>query len=91
MSGIVRLHHTDEPEATLRGEGLSPYPWSAGLGAVFAPHAHAATKHLYVTRGSIDFDGVKLEAGEGIVIPAGTTHSAIAGPAGVTCVEAFEE
>ena len=55
------------------------------------PHSHAATKHLYVVGGSINFDGLDLRAGDGIVIPRGTTHSAVVGPDGVTCVEAFEE
>ncbi len=88
---LTRLEDSDAPESALRAEGLSPYPWSAGPGAVFAPHSHAQTKHLYVLHGSIDFDGVDLRAGEGIVIGAGTSHSATAGPAGVTCLEAFED
>lgn len=91
MSSIARLQPSSRPEAALRENGLSPYPWSAGPGAVFAPHSHAQTKHLYVTGGSIDFDGLALGEGEGIMIPAGTTHGAVAGPAGVSCVEAFED
>jgi redox-sensitive bicupin YhaK (pirin superfamily) len=70
--------------------GLEPYPWSAGAGAHFARHSHHATKHLYVLDGSIEIDGVALVEGEGIVIPAGTLHSAVVGPRGVTCVEAFD-
>jgi hypothetical protein len=90
VDAIEPLPVSVDPEAALRGSGLSPYPWSAGAGARFSPHSHAATKHLYVVAGSIDFDGNRLSAGEGIRIPAGTVHSAIVGEVGVTCVEAFE-
>ena len=78
-----------EPEAALKAAGLSPYPWSAGAGARFSPHRHSATKRLYVVAGSIDFDGLSLSTGEGIMIPAGTVHGAVVGSNGVTCVEAF--
>jgi quercetin dioxygenase-like cupin family protein len=83
------LEASAEPEASLKALGLSPYPWSAGAGARFSPHSHSATKRLYVVTGSIEFDGLALFAGEGIMIPAGTVHGAVAGGDGVTCVEAF--
>jgi len=76
--------------AELRARRLSPSPWSAGPGTEFAPHQHARTKRLYVVRGSISFDGMALRAGDGILVPAGHTHSAVAGDGGVECVEAFE-
>jgi quercetin dioxygenase-like cupin family protein len=91
VPSITQLDRADAPEAILRARGLSPYAWSAGPGAVFPPHSHAQTKHLYVRRGSIDFDGIELRSGDGLLIPAGTQHSAIAGPTGVTCLEAFED
>jgi quercetin dioxygenase-like cupin family protein len=49
---------------------------------------------LYCTRGSIRFDlpesgeSFDLNAGDRLDIPPGTTHSAIVGPDGVTCLEA---
>jgi redox-sensitive bicupin YhaK (pirin superfamily) len=89
VSGITRLEAVADPDSTLRAGGLAPYPWSAGAGARFSPHAHSATKHLYVVEGSIDFDGFQLTAGEGILIPEGTVHSAVVGEDGVTCIEAF--
>jgi hypothetical protein len=60
-----------------------------GVGAVFSEHGHEATKYLYVVEGSIDFCGISMSAGEGILIPALTPHSAVVGPDGVTCIEAF--
>ena len=88
--GISRAASSEDPEASLRASGLRPYPWSAAAAARFARHSHEATKHLFVLSGSIDFDGVTLAAGEGIVIPVGTPHAATVGDAGVTCIEAFE-
>ena len=89
MGGISKLPASAEPEAALKALGLSPYSWSAGAGARFSSHSHSATKRLYVVAGSIDFDGLPLSAGEGIMIPAGKVHGAVAGADGVTCVEAF--
>jgi quercetin dioxygenase-like cupin family protein len=91
MPSLTQLDRADAPEAVLRARGLSPYPWSAGPAALFPPHTHAQTKHLYVLSGTIDFDGIELGAGDGLLIPAGVEHSAIAGPTGVTCLEAFED
>ena len=87
---IERLAPSCSPEDELRAAGLRPSPWSAGAGAVFARHRHPRPKRLFVVDGSIDFDGVALSTGEGIRIPAGLEHSALAGDAGVRCVEAFE-
>ena len=87
---VSRLPDAVDPDAALREAGLSPSPWSAGPGAVFSAHAHDATKRIYVVSGSIDFDGLPLAAGQGLMIPAGTRHSALVGPGGVSCVEAFE-
>jgi redox-sensitive bicupin YhaK (pirin superfamily) len=89
LSGISRLERTADPDSVLRSAGLSPYPWSAGAGARFSPHSHSASKHLYVVEGSIVFDGFELSAGDGILIPSGTVHSAVVGERGVTCLEAF--
>lgn len=87
---IERLDPSELPERTLLAAGLRPSPWSAGPGAVFGRHRHPRPKRLFVVEGSITFDGLALARGEGIRIPAGMEHSAIAGSAGVSCVEAFE-
>lgn len=95
---IERLATSSDPEADLARSGLRPSPWSASPRTVFPPHRHPATKRLFVLEGSItfrDLDGggtsLSLRRGEGIRIPAGTEHDAVAGDAGVRCVEAFEE
>jgi hypothetical protein len=87
---ITRLARSADPYQALRAVGLRPDPWSAGPGATFTRHSHESTKHLFVLDGSIDFDGLPLEVGEGIVIQAGTPHAAVVGESGVTCIEAFE-
>jgi quercetin dioxygenase-like cupin family protein len=98
--GLVRLHwHDADPpdpasvERRLRAEGTEPYAWSNGPGDRYAGHAHAYTKLLMCAAGSITFligeEGTPLELrpGEGLVLPAGTEHAAVVGPAGCTCLE----
>ena len=87
---IRRVDTEVDPHAYLAARGLHPSPWAAGPGTFFARHSHARTKHLFVLRGSITFNGDRLTAPAGIVIDAGTEHEAEAGEAGVECVEAFE-
>lgn len=95
---------TAPDEQTLRQrmqkEGLSPYAWSNGPAYHYAAHLHTYEKVLYCVRGSIRFvlpdqpDGteqetaIDLQAGDGMILPAGTRHSALVGPQGVTCIEA---
>lgn len=89
---------TAPTEAELRGlmraEGLSPHSWSNGPGDQYSAHSHSYTKILYCVRGSIRFslpdsgEQLDLRPGDRMVLPAGTRHSAIVGPAGVTCIEA---
>jgi uncharacterized protein YjlB len=78
----------------LRREGLEPSPWSNGPRDVYAAHSHSYDKVLVCERGSIRFglpghgEAVELSVGDRLELPAGTTHDAIVGPAGVTCLEA---
>ncbi len=76
----------------LKEEADHCYSWSNGGGARYARHAHPYRKILYVTAGSITFtsqgaEPVTMRPGDRIEIPAGTTHSALVGPEGVTCWE----
>jgi hypothetical protein len=78
----------------LRGEGLDPSPWSNGPGDRYGAHEHGYDKGIAVERGSIDFElpptdrAIHLDEGDRLELPAGTSHDAVVGPAGVTCWEA---
>lgn len=76
----------------VRGEARDAYEWSNGPGDRYSEHQHGYTKLLYCTEGSIEFftdDGrtISLTRGDRMVLPAGTRHSAVVGPHGVSCVE----
>jgi quercetin dioxygenase-like cupin family protein len=77
----------------LHGEATGCYSWSNGPGDRYAPHSHAYEKVLYCVDGSITFDleadgrRIELKAGDRMVLPAGTVHGAVVGPAGCTCIE----
>jgi quercetin dioxygenase-like cupin family protein len=73
---------------------LSPSWWSNGPLDVYAPHSHRYHKVLFCAAGSITFriepDGrdIELHPGDRLDISPGTSHSAMVGRGGVTCVEA---
>ncbi len=77
----------------LRGEATECYSWSNGPGDRYGAHSHGYEKVLYCAGGSIKFlleaEGrtIELKAGDRMVLPAGTRHSAVVGPAGCTCIE----
>jgi uncharacterized protein YjlB len=83
-----------ELTARLRAEGWQPAPWSNGPGDDYRAHTHDYDKVLVVARGSIRFGlpdrgtAVELALGDRLDLPAGTTHDALVGPDGVTCLEA---
>jgi quercetin dioxygenase-like cupin family protein len=83
----------DELMTRLRGEASDCYSWSNGPGDRYPAHNHAYEKVLYCVDGSITFgleaDGrrIELKATDRMVLPAGTIHSAVVGPAGCTCIE----
>lgn len=72
---------------------MAPHAWSNGPGDRYAPHNHGYEKVLMCAAGSIVFRvgpdavPVELHAGEGFILPAGTSHAAEVGPYGCTCVE----
>ena len=78
---------------TLRKEASSCYSWSNGPHDRYAAHSHPYEKVLYCVDGSITFmlerEGRRLElkAGDRMVLPAGTVHSAMVGSSGCTCIE----
>ena len=78
----------------LRVEGLAPSAWGNGPHDVYGAHDHGYDKVIVVAAGSIRFgipgrgDGHELAAGDRLELPAGTTHDALVGSSGVTCLEA---
>ena len=78
----------------LRGEGLDPGAWSNGPDDRYSAHDHGYDKVIVVASGSIRFGlpatgaTIELDVGDRLELPAGTTHDAIVGPDGVTCLEA---
>jgi mannose-6-phosphate isomerase-like protein (cupin superfamily) len=77
----------------LEAEARDCYGWSNGPGDRYAVHSHAYEKVLYCVEGSITFrldeEGrdIHLAAGDRMVLPAGTRHSAVVGPGGCVCIE----
>jgi quercetin dioxygenase-like cupin family protein len=77
----------------LRNEASDCYSWSNGPGDSYAPHSHGYEKVLYCVNGSITFvleptgKRFELNAGDRMVLPAGTMHAAEVGPRGCTCIE----
>jgi len=83
-------------EALLRDSSLRPSWWSNGPGDRYGAHSHPYHKVLYCARGSIRFDlpasgeSFDLRPGDRLDVPPGVSHSAVAGPQGVACVEAAQ-
>jgi hypothetical protein len=77
----------------LREADVDPYAWSNSPGDRYPPHEHGYTKLLMCAAGSITFrvgetgEALELRAGDGFVLPAGTSHAAVVGPNGCTCLE----
>lgn len=83
-----------DAETRLRAEDLDPGSWSTGPGDRYGAHDHGYDKVLVVASGSIVFglpdrgERVALEVGDRLDLPAGTSHDAVVGQRGVTCLEA---
>ena len=86
------MSDANELRARLLDEGLDPGAWSNGPGDRYAAHEHGYDKVIVVATGSIRFgvDAGALELAEGdrLELLAGTSHDALVGGAGVTCLEA---
>jgi quercetin dioxygenase-like cupin family protein len=78
----------------LQEERLTPLRWTAAAFETFAPHAHSYDKIILVVSGEILFGllqeagQVRLRPGDRLELPAYIVHDAVAGPAGVVCLEA---
>ena len=84
---------TDRGAAAFQPEGLAATRWGNGPGDRYAAHEHDYDKVIVVEKGSITFEltghGRSIELGEGdrLELPARTSHAAVVGPRGVTCLE----
>ena len=94
----LRWHGSEPPDAEgvarrLRAEGVVPSAWSNAPGDRYPEHSHGYVKLLICAAGSITFlvgsehKAVELHPGDGFILPAGTTHAAVVGPSGCTCLE----
>ena len=81
----------DDLMARLRAEADGCYAWSNGPGDQYSAHSHSYEKVLYCVAGSITFTlpdrEIRLDAGDRMVLPAGTVHGAVVGPNGCSCIE----
>ena len=83
----------DELMERLRAEATGCYSWSNGPGDRYGAHDHPYEKVLYCVEGAIDFKleesgrTIALRAGDRMVLPARTVHSAVVGREGCTCIE----
>ena len=79
----------------LRDAGVEPHAWSNGPGDRYGVHSHDYSKLLVCASGSITFLvgadalAVELQPGDGFILPPGTSHAAIVGPQGCTCLEGY--
>jgi hypothetical protein len=84
---------TDDLSSRLRSLGADPASWSNGPRDAYAAHEHGYDKTIACDSGSITFGlvdlgrRVELRPGDRLDLPAGTTHDALVGDEGVTCLE----
>jgi quercetin dioxygenase-like cupin family protein len=84
----------DDVARRLDDEGLEATTWSNGPGDRYAAHEHGYDKVIAVHHGSIRFglpataESIDLDPGDRFELPAGTSHDALVGASGVTCLEA---
>ena len=85
---------TEPLSSRMRDQGLHPSSWANGPGERYGAHDHAYDKVIVVERGAIRFglpatgQAIQLAAGDRLDLPAGTSHDAVVGAAGVACLEA---
>jgi quercetin dioxygenase-like cupin family protein len=72
----------------LEAEGFSVWSWTDPPGADYQPHSHDHDESLWIVAGEIVFgahgDEFRLLAGDRLMLPKGTVHTARAGSAGAT-------
>ena len=72
--------------AAMEREGYSVFAWSDVAGATYEPHVHDHDESIWICAGEMTFgvDGAEfsLRAGDRLMLPAGTVHTAVAGSDG---------
>lgn len=72
----------------LEADGFSALCWSDAPGAHYDEHAHDRDESIWLVSGEIRFGAagreLVLAPGDRLMLPAGTLHTADAGPAGAT-------
>jgi quercetin dioxygenase-like cupin family protein len=80
----------DEVRRRLEGEGYATFTWSDAPDADYQPHAHDHDESIWVVAGEIVFGAagrdLRLAAGDRLMLPKDTVHTAHAGSAGATYV-----
>jgi quercetin dioxygenase-like cupin family protein len=74
--------------ATLVAEGYDVLSWSDPAGTTYEPHTHQHDESLWLVSGEMTFgiagQSYALRAGDRLLLPRGTVHSAVAGVAGAS-------
>lgn len=72
----------------LERDGFDAFCWTDAPGSTYAAHSHDHDESLWVVTGEITFGvgdrELRLCAGDRLMLPAGTVHTARAGDAGAT-------
>ncbi len=90
---MVILMAREQLMERLEAEAADCYSWSNGPGDRYQAHVHPYEKVLYCVAGSITFRledearEIVLRPGDGMVLAAGTRHSAVVGHGGCVCIE----
>jgi len=76
--------------ARLSAEGFACFVWTDPPDARYEPHHHDHDESIWVVEGEIIFtaggSALRLGAGDRLMLPRHTVHTALAGPGGATYV-----
>lgn len=90
---VLRWQSTESPRepelrASLEAEGYEVFSWSDSPAANYEPHSHPHDESIWLFRGEMTFavggQGHLLRAGDRLMLPRDTVHTAIAGGEGAS-------
>lgn len=77
-----------ELRRVLVADGYSVFAWTDAAGATYEAHHHDHDESIWCIEGEISFGAgggeLRLGPGDRLMLPKGTVHTALAGPAGAT-------